>query len=82
MRGGALPNLDAALPSDLRLPAFPRHPGLYGLLGLGSRGLVWAALLAEHLAGLINQEPLPLPGDQTDAIDPARFALRAQRRAG
>ena len=79
---GALPNLDAALPNDLRLPAFPRHPGLYGLLGLGSRGLVWAALLAEHLAGLINQEPLPLPGDQTDAIDPARFALRAQRRAG
>jgi len=53
---------------------------LYGLLGLGSRGLVWSALLAEHLACLINDEPLPLSGDQVDAIDPARFALRAYRR--
>ncbi len=78
---GALPDHAAHLPVDLRLSAFPRHPGLYGLLGLGSRGLVWAALLAEHLACLINQEPLPLPGDQSDAIDPARFDLRAHRRA-
>ena len=78
---GALPDHAAPLPDDLRLSTFPRHPGLYGLLGLGSRGLVWAALLAEHLACLINQEPLPLPGDQTDAIDPARFALRSHRRS-
>jgi tRNA 5-methylaminomethyl-2-thiouridine biosynthesis bifunctional protein len=76
---GALPDLDANLAGDIRLQRFPRHAGLYGLLGLGSRGLVWAALLAEHLASIIGEEPLPLPGDQTDAIDPARFALRAHR---
>lgn len=76
---GALPDLGASLAGDIRLRNFPRHHGLYGLLGLGSRGLVWAALLAEHLAGQINAEPLPLPGDQVDALDPARFALRAHR---
>lgn len=50
---------------------------------LGSaHALVWSALLAEHLASLINQEPLPLPvQDQVDAVDPARFALRAFRNA-
>lgn len=79
---GALPDLDAALTGDIRLRNFPRHPDLYGLLGLGSRGLVWAALLAEHLASQINREPLPLPGDQTDALDPARFVLRAHRHGG
>jgi tRNA 5-methylaminomethyl-2-thiouridine biosynthesis bifunctional protein len=54
---------------------------LYGLLGLGSRGLVWSSLLAEHLACLINAEAQPLEGDQADAIDPARFALRAFRHS-
>lgn len=76
---GALPDLETSLNGDIRLRDFPRHPGLFGLLGLGSRGLVWAALLAEHLASLINQDPLPLPADQTEAVDPARFALRAHR---
>jgi tRNA 5-methylaminomethyl-2-thiouridine biosynthesis bifunctional protein len=77
---GALPNLEFRLSGDVRLKNFPRHNGLYGLLGLGSRGLVWSALLAECLASQINAEPLPLEGDQVDAIDPARFALRACRR--
>lgn len=77
---GALPDLDAAVSGDLRLKDFPRLAGLYGLLGLGSRGLVWAALLAENLACQIDVAPLPLEGDQVDAIDPARFALRARRQ--
>jgi tRNA 5-methylaminomethyl-2-thiouridine biosynthesis bifunctional protein len=76
---GALPDLEQTLKPGVRCNTFPRHPGLFSLLGLGSRGLVWSALLAEHLACVINQEPLPLPGDQVDAIDPARFALRAYR---
>jgi tRNA 5-methylaminomethyl-2-thiouridine biosynthesis bifunctional protein len=79
---GALPDLNAELKPGVRFNTFPRHTGLYNLLGLGSRGLVWSALLAEHLACVINQEPLPLPGDQVDAIDPARFALRAYRHVG
>jgi len=78
---GALPDLSAQLSGDVRLKTFPRHPGLYGLLGLGSRGLVWSSLLAEHLACLINAEAQPLEGDQADAIDPARFALRAFRHS-
>jgi tRNA 5-methylaminomethyl-2-thiouridine biosynthesis bifunctional protein len=77
---GALPDLSANLQAGVRFNTFPRHPGLFGLLGLGSRGLVWSALLAETLACQINGEPLPLEGDQVDAIDPARFALRAYRR--
>lgn len=76
---GALPDLSAPLKVGVRFNTFPRHPGLFGLLGLGSRGLVWSSLLAEHLACAINAEPSPLAGDQADAIDPARFALRAQR---
>jgi tRNA 5-methylaminomethyl-2-thiouridine biosynthesis bifunctional protein len=78
---GALPDLNAELKPGLRFNTFPRHAGLFSLLGLGSRGLVWSSLLAEHLACVINQEPLPLPADQVDAIDPARFALRAYRHA-
>ena len=79
---GALPDLNATLKPGLRFNTFPRHPGLFSLLGLGSRGLVWSALLAEQLACVLNQEPQPLPGDQIDAIDPARFALRAHRQSG
>ena len=77
---GALPDLTANLQAGVRFNTFPRLPGLFGLLGLGSRGLVWSALLAETLACQINGEPLPLQGDQADAIDPARFALRAWRQ--
>ena len=76
---GALPDFEQSLRIGVRHNTFPRHAGLFSLLGLGSRGLVWSSLLAEHLACMINQEPLPLPGDQVDAIDPARFVLRAYR---
>ena len=78
---GALPNLKADFTQDTRLKDFPRQTGLYGLLGAGSRGLVWTALLAEQLASLINAEPLPLEKDLSDAVDPARFALRQCARA-
>jgi tRNA 5-methylaminomethyl-2-thiouridine biosynthesis bifunctional protein len=68
------------LPPDIRLKNMPRREGLYALLGLGSRGLVWAALAAEILAGQLDGDPAPVETDLLEAIDPARFALRAHRR--
>ncbi|HET9700237.1 MAG TPA: hypothetical protein VFP70_04875, partial [Burkholderiales bacterium] len=63
-----------------RLETVPRLPGLYGVLGLGARGLVWAAAAAELLASELQVEPLPLETDLAAAVDPARFLLRAARR--
>ena len=77
---GALPDMDAPLPRDIQLHDMPRLTDLYGLLGLGSRGLVWATLAAEALASQLHGDPLPLEGDLMDAMDPARFRLRAHRR--
>lgn len=78
---GALPDPAAQLdPHRAHLADVPRLPGLYGLLGLGSRGLVWHALAAELIAAQIAGDPLPLESDLIDAIDPARFLLRARRR--
>ncbi|MDH5219606.1 MAG: bifunctional tRNA (5-methylaminomethyl-2-thiouridine)(34)-methyltransferase MnmD/FAD-dependent 5-carboxymethylaminomethyl-2-thiouridine(34) oxidoreductase MnmC [Betaproteobacteria bacterium] len=57
-------------------------PGLYGALAFGSRGLLWAGLGAELLASQMEGEPLPLEVALADALAPARFALKARRRAG
>ncbi|HHT9051328.1 TPA: FAD-dependent 5-carboxymethylaminomethyl-2-thiouridine(34) oxidoreductase MnmC [Burkholderia cenocepacia] len=57
----------------------PRMPGLYGAFGFGSRGLVWAALGAELIASQLEGEPWPLERELADAIDPARFLIRALR---
>ena len=57
-----------------RLPlvgAIPGSEGLYGLLGLGSRGLVYAPLCAELLACGIEGEPLPLEQDLAAGLAPA-----------
>ncbi|MGZ8288361.1 MAG: FAD-dependent 5-carboxymethylaminomethyl-2-thiouridine(34) oxidoreductase MnmC [Telluria sp.] len=58
-----------------RLRDLPRHPGLYGLLGYASRGLIWAPLAAELLAAQLEGEPLPLERTLVQALDPARFML-------
>jgi len=64
-----------------RLPlAGALAPGLYGAFAYGSRGLIWASLAAEMIAAMLEGEPLPLEGALVDALDPARFALRAARR--
>ena len=47
--------------------------GLYGALAYGSRGLVWASLLGELIASLIENEPLPLDARLADALSSARF---------
>ena len=79
---GALPD-HAALAHfrGERLRDVPRLPGMHGLLGYASRGMIWAPLAAELLAAQINGEPLPLERDLVATLDPARFALNAQRRA-
>ncbi|WP_244814836.1 bifunctional tRNA (5-methylaminomethyl-2-thiouridine)(34)-methyltransferase MnmD/FAD-dependent 5-carboxymethylaminomethyl-2-thiouridine(34) oxidoreductase MnmC [Caballeronia sp. Lep1P3] len=66
--------LSGAWPLDL-----PRMPGLYGAFAFGSRGLVWATLAAELIASQIEGEPWPIERELAEAIDPARFFLRALR---
>lgn len=83
---GQLPNTEVALAkaSALRgahLADVPRMPGLFGIFGLGSRGILWSALAAECLASLIEGEPAPIENDLLDAMDPARFLLRHLRRS-
>ncbi|HWJ93981.1 MAG TPA: FAD-dependent oxidoreductase, partial [Telluria sp.] len=75
---GALPDFDAAGTTE-RLREVPRYPGLFGLLGYASRGVTWAPLAAELLAARLEGEPLPLEAVLVDALDPARFVLRARR---
>lgn len=77
---GALP--DPGVPGRCeRLRDVPRWPGLHGLLGYASRGLIWAPLAAELLACQLEGEPLPLESQLAAALDPARFLLRERRRA-
>jgi tRNA 5-methylaminomethyl-2-thiouridine biosynthesis bifunctional protein len=80
---GALPDpQQLAGNGDVRLQEMPRLAGLYGLLGYGSRGLIWAPLAAELLAAQLNGEPSPLPRDLADMLDPTRFALKQRRSMG
>jgi tRNA 5-methylaminomethyl-2-thiouridine biosynthesis bifunctional protein len=62
------------------LDDIPRQTGLYGCYALASRGLTLAPALAELIAAQIEGEPLPLERDLVEAVDPARFLLRALRR--
>jgi tRNA 5-methylaminomethyl-2-thiouridine biosynthesis bifunctional protein len=78
---GALPDPDLEITGS-RLRDVPRLPGLYGLLGYASRGLIWAPFAAELLASQLEGEPLPLESELAVALDPARFALKAWRRGG
>jgi tRNA 5-methylaminomethyl-2-thiouridine biosynthesis bifunctional protein len=77
---GALP-VTAGASSAERLRDVPRWPGLHGLLGYASRGLIWAPLAAELLAAQLDGEPLPLESDLVDALDPARFRLKSLRQS-
>jgi len=79
---GMLPDAHhrAAQSRALRLASVTRQPGLYGAFGYGSRGLVWASLAAELLASQVEREPLPLEAALVDALDPARFLVRAAAR--
>lgn len=58
----------------------PREAGLWLFTALGSRGLSQAALGGEVLAAWLTGAPVPVPAALLDAVDPARFFARAQRR--
>jgi len=61
----------------------PREPGLFVYTALGSRGITWSALGAQVLAAAVDGDDgvAPLEASLRDAVDPARFAVRALRRA-
>ena len=62
-----------------RLEQMPRQKGLYALLGLGARGLSVAPMAADALAKQILNDAPP-QGRIWQAVDPARFVLRAHQR--
>jgi len=64
-----------------RLEQMPRQKGLYALLGLGARGLSVAPMAADALAQWILNDAPP-QGRIWQAVDPARFVLRAHQRGG
>lgn len=54
---------------------------VYRLIGgLGSRGFLWAPLLAEIVASEAFGEPSPVETSVTECLDPGRFRARAIRR--
>jgi tRNA 5-methylaminomethyl-2-thiouridine biosynthesis bifunctional protein len=64
-----------------RLPVVGKlGENVYGAFAFGSRGLIWAALAAEMIAAELEGEPLPVEGSLAKALDPARFARRAESR--
>jgi tRNA 5-methylaminomethyl-2-thiouridine biosynthesis bifunctional protein len=77
---GALPLLQMSpgLRSD-QARLLPREPGLFVFTALGSRGLTLAPLLARLLAAQATGTPWPLEQDLADAVDPARWLVRAAR---
>lgn len=66
-----------------RLPALgpltDDPPGLWVCSGLGSRGLTFAALCGEVLAGRLHGEPLPITRKLADALLPAFVATQELR---
>ncbi len=78
---GTLAQADpAASRGATQLAHLARHAGLHSALGYASRGLVWSALMAEHLASLMEGDPLPLESDLAAAVDPGRFLLKQLKR--
>lgn len=58
----------------------PRVPGLFVIGALGGRGITLAAIAAELVAARIGGTPWPLEVDLAEAMDPARWLVRAARR--
>lgn len=56
------------------------HPGLYVSTAHGSHGLVSTLAGAEYLADRLCQTPWSLSRASADALDPARFAKREQKK--
>lgn len=74
------PSLPAAGSAD-QPRLLPRQDGLFVFTALGSRGIGVSALGARLLAAWVTGAPSPVEASLMDAVDPARFAARARRRA-
>lgn len=72
---GAMPDKEKA-PDGTPAPLSPHR--LIG--GLGSRGFLWAPLLAELVASEALGEPSPVEANVAECLDPGRFQARAARR--
>ncbi len=62
------------------VPDIAQHPQLYCLVGLGSRGLSSAPLMAELLAAQMCGDPLPLGVDLLETLHPSRMWVRKLRK--
>jgi tRNA 5-methylaminomethyl-2-thiouridine biosynthesis bifunctional protein len=71
-----------AIPQKEKAPdGTPAPSGRHRLIGgLGSRGFLWAPLLAELVASEALGEPSPVEQCVAECLDPGRFASRATRR--
>lgn len=78
---GPVAELRPGDPAPDRLVRVPRVQGLHLLAALGSRGVTLAPLLGDLVAARMAGTPWPLEQRLADAVDPARFAVRAARRA-
>ncbi|OYU77749.1 MAG: hypothetical protein CFE45_30395 [Burkholderiales bacterium PBB5] len=79
---GPVPAVPAAGSKPITQVRFmPRVPGLWLFTALGSRGITQAALGGELLAAWLTHSPSPVPAALIDALDPARFEVRAARQA-
>lgn len=67
--------------ASMRLSAVAREPGLFAVTALGSRGLTWGPLAGQLLAAWVTGSPMPVEAALRDALDPARWQVRAARRA-
>jgi tRNA 5-methylaminomethyl-2-thiouridine biosynthesis bifunctional protein len=64
-----------------RLPLVgPLGNGLFGAFAYGSRGLLWASMAGEVIAGMLEGEPLPVERKLAAALAPGRFSIRAKRK--
>jgi tRNA 5-methylaminomethyl-2-thiouridine biosynthesis bifunctional protein len=71
----------AVAPDRLPLAGpYPGLPGMHGAFAYGSRGILWSALMSEVLASQLEGEPLPIEAQLADAVSPARFERRAERK--
>lgn len=52
------------------------YPNLYLNTGHGSKGLITCPIAADLIASMICNEPLPLPKNLIDAINPSRFIIK------
>ena len=55
------------------MPVAGNHGGRFLLAGMGGKGLVYAPLLAEHIAARILDTPSPLDEDTDSRVSPERF---------